>query len=152
MMQQMVPSRKGKKNTVKCHSLKDSYSSYRETTKSPVSLKVYKEVIGDLNKDIMQYLMEGGIFTMPYRLGIIRIKKIKNNLNNLKIDFKHYLTTGQKIYHLNDHSNGYYYRWLWDKYKAGVIIKNKGRYKFVFSRANKRALAKLIKEGNDYAE
>ncbi len=148
------PSRKGIKNKVQSpKSLKDSYQLYLTMSKTPVSYKTYKEVIGAFNKKILEDIIQGGEFEMPYRLGKIRVRKIKSDYNRLKINFDHYRKTGEKIFFLNEHTGGYYYRWYWAKYKRGVRVRNKGKYEFLFNRKNKRRLSQIIMSGKtDFME
>ena len=87
---------------------------------------------------------EGEFFNVPYRLGTIRIKKRKIDLNNLKPNFSLYNKTGVKTKFLNEHSGGYYCRFYWNK--SSAIIKNKFAYSFIPTRWNKRYLAHQINE------
>ena len=53
------------------------------------------------------------------------------------------------IYHLNEHSNYYKFRYYWSKIE--MLIPNRSKYQFVASRANKRELAQIIKNNErDY--
>jgi hypothetical protein len=75
----------------------------------------------------------------------IRFLKEKDNL---KYDFGHYLKTGNKRYHLNEHTDYHRYGFYWTC-KRGP--KYKSFYKFIPLRIRKRQLADLIKNHNkDY--
>ena len=50
------------------------------------------------------------------------------------------------IYHMNNHTNGMYIKYLFSKHHVGV--KNLKIYSFIPSRGNKRLLAKHIKEND----
>jgi hypothetical protein len=133
----------------------DMYKFYKaKYPKTKVTLKQYRMIIEEMNQHITSYMLEeAGEFKMPFGMGIIRVKKKPQNLKNLSLDYKYFRETGEKLYHLNEHSDGYESRFFWDKYAYGVRLKNKTKYSFIFSRTNKRLLARLIKEHNkDYFE
>ena len=98
--------------------------------------------------------MKAKEFKMPYRLGTLRIKKKKMNYskkNKLKINWLETNKHKKVIYHLNDHTDGFNYRWFWSKINA--VIKNKSVYSFQATRTNKRRLAGLLKNKKvDYFE
>jgi hypothetical protein len=55
------------------------------------------------------------------------------------------------VYHLNDHTDNYYYRFYWDKSTCNVY--NNTAYSFIPARPNKEKLAKILREGGvDYFE
>ena len=122
-----------------------------------VGYKTYRSICEEFNKLIIdQILLKAREFVMPYRLGTLRIKKKKMNYspslkNKLKINWAETNKYKKVIYHLNDHTNGFNYRWYWTKKKA--IIKNKTIYSFQATRTNKRRLAGLLKNKQvDYFE
>ena len=135
--------------------LTQAYKSYDDYYK--VGYKTYRNICEDFNKKIMDdILLKSKEFKMPFRLGSLRIKKKKMNFSNklrnkLKIDWKATRENNKVIYHLNDHTNGYNYRWYWEKRNA--IIKNKSIYSFQATRTNKRRLATLLQNNEiDYFE
>jgi hypothetical protein len=69
-------------------------------------------------------LYDSETIKLPFKLGTLRIKKNKINYstNRLSIDWKTTLETGYKVLHLNEHRNGYRYRFYWNK--KGANIKN----------------------------
>lgn len=96
-------------------------------------------------------LHKNSFFKLPFRLGTIQIIKKKVNLSrNMAIDWKKTVAYKKKIVHLNEHTNGYKYWFKWTKDKA--LFTNKTYYKLIFTRDNKRDLARLIKSGYDYLE
>jgi len=125
--------------------LKNAYKDYDDFYK--VGYKKYRAICEDFNKRIIdKILLKAFEFKMPYRLGSLRIRKKLMNYskkNKLKIDWQ--ATNQQKkvMYHLNDHTNGFNYRWFWSKINA--VIKNKSVYSFQATRTNKRRLAALLK-------
>lgn len=138
--------------------LKDSYKVYKEKnpkgSKHYVETKVYRSICYEFNKRISNFvLLEAGEFRIPYRLGVLRIRKRKTNMENLRMDFAATKKHGVKLYHLNEHSREYYYRYYWRKSQS--IVKNKTAYSFKATRDNTRKLASLIKDTTnniDYPE
>tara|TARA_R110000744_G_scaffold345108_2_gene450525 strand:+ start:4512 stop:4958 length:447 start_codon:yes stop_codon:yes gene_type:complete len=133
--------------------LKSAYKNYDDFYN--VGYKKYRAVCEDFNKRIVEdILMKAKEFKMPYRLGTLRIKKKKMNYskkNKLKINWLETNKYKKVIYHLNDHTDGFNYRWFWSKVNA--VIKNKSVYSFQATRTNKRRLAGLLKNKKvDYFE
>ena len=150
-------------NKQQANTIKDAFIHYKDNVKKDsefdVDYKTYRAICTDFNKSIVEdILMKAVEFKVPYRLGNIRIKKKKmnfkpDNRKYLKLDWKRTNETGIRVYHLNDHTDGYNHRWYWEKSKA--IIKNKKKYYFEATRSNKRRLASLLKDeysGVDYFE
>ncbi len=143
------------KKVDKSATLKNAYKTYEDFYN--VGYKKYRSICEDFNKLIMDnILLKSHEFKMPYRLGTLRIKKKKmnysqKNKNKLKIDWKATRENKKVIYHLNDHTNGFNYRWYWLKREA--VVKNKSVYSFQATRTNKRRLAALLKNNEvDYFE
>lgn len=131
--------------------LKHSYLYYikdiSENSKYNIGYKIYRDICEEFNKQLIKIIIEKGYsFDIPYRLGIIRIKKRKINYNNLKPNFGLYNKSEGKLKnkHLNEHSGGYYCMFYWCKKLA--IVKNKTAYCFIPTRYNKRWLSSEIKE------
>lgn len=134
----------------KCYTIADFYKSYLEyvekETVYDVGYKKFRMILNDYFKYIAnQVMLEGKEFKFPCRLGTLQIIKHrpKNyNSKSLRIDFQSSKQLGKKIYFLNEHSDGYKYRFHYCK--QNCLVKNKSKYQFVASRANKRNLAKII--------
>jgi hypothetical protein len=148
----------------------DMYKHYIESTeKKPEGIQVsysdYCTVLNKFNKDISKAIMENAYeFILPSRVGIIRIKKYKPKIkvkdngelitNNLAVDYKatnelwrnnpEAKKAGKKVFHLNNHSDGYRYIWYYSNYRNN--LPNKSLYRFIPTRTNKRELSKLIKD------
>jgi len=114
-----------------------------------IDYRTFRTICEEFNKELSSELLEGYFFKMPYRLGILRIKKRKIDFNNLKPDFGEFNKSEIKNKHLNEHSNNYYVKYHWNK-RFATLIKNRSLYSFIPTRANKRTLAKLIK--SDYLQ
>lgn len=90
-------------------------------------------------------------FKMPSGLGYIQIVKYKPkalNDKSLSVDYKSSKLYDKKIYHLNEHSSGYKYRLFWSK--IPMTFTNRYKYTINFTRYNKRKLAQLIFNKQDY--
>jgi hypothetical protein len=145
---------RGKAKITNVLTLKHSYKYYikdiDKESRYYIKEKLYKDICEEFNKLLLfKIIEEGFIFTIPYRLGALSIKKRKTLINNLKHDYNIYNTKGLKNEHLNDHSGGYYCRFYWNKQNA--IIVNKSNYSFIPTRTNKRYLASYIKENGKYS-
>jgi hypothetical protein len=150
--EQMAKRGKGKIKTGR--TLDDAYIVLKDHFGVDMDYRRYKEIVYEVNKRIMEGVRQGEEFTLPYKLGSIRIKKQKINLNNLRIDFKHFNETGQKKKFLNEHTGGYYFFYKWDR--TLTDIKNHFYYSFIPTRNNKKSLVKVLKSGEkgkrDYFE
>lgn len=113
-------------------------------SKYHIDYRTFRTICEEFNKELSNEILEGYFFKMPYRLGILRIKKRKIDFNNLKPDFGEFNKSEIKNKHLNEHSNNYYVKYHWNK-RFATLIKNRSLYSFIPTRANKRTLAKLIK-------
>lgn len=90
---------------------------------------------------------------MPYGLGYVCVAKYKPKSytdKSLSVDYKSSNEYGKRIYHLNEHSDGYKYRLYWSKIPR--TFSSRYKYQLSFTRANKRRLAQLIFKHNDYID
>lgn len=88
---------------------------------------------------------------MPCGLGYVCVAKYKPKSytdKSLSVDYKNSNKYGKRIYHLNEHSDGYKYRLYWSKIPR--TFSSRYKYQIGFTRANKRRLAQLIFKHNDY--
>tara|TARA_R110000764_G_scaffold172593_3_gene259423 strand:+ start:430 stop:897 length:468 start_codon:yes stop_codon:yes gene_type:complete len=155
----MITTR-GKGKIGKCLGLSDAYKEFKKTSNKnshfAVDYSLYKSICADFNKKIVHHILEdSGTFKVPHRLGEIRIQKKKMNFtipNKLMVDWKRTNELGTRVYHLNDHTDNFRYKWYWRKSKA--IVKNKTAYSFTATRENMRALASnlITRKGIDYFE
>lgn len=117
---------------------------------------VFRGVLERFFNELKDYLIQqGGEFNLPYRLGKIGIykKKINYKYQNYfhHIDWFTTMQINKQVYHFNEHTDGFKYFFSWNKVLVGVP--NIQSYRFLPTRANKRLLAKMIKEeGKDYME
>lgn len=108
----------------------------------------FKVIFRAICESIMWFILDGFRFEMPYSLGILRITKKKSpGMKRVKVDFAATKKYGKPVYHLNEHSDGFYYRFSWIKGK----VKNIRLYSFQPLRIYKRDLASAIKnDRKDY--
>lgn len=146
----VLKTKKNKKN----HTLPDIYNAYCEQYGIEVEWSDFKAVLTEFNRTVRDLLLEGsGAFKMPHKMGLLCIGKYKPkhyNSKGLSIDFKTTRELGKVIYHLNEHSNGYKYRLFWSKPHPNPFPMYKYEAKMV--RANKRHLAQLIFNNQDYID
>lgn len=142
---------------MKAHSTQDFYKHF--TSKFPeyntVAYDTYREIILSYFRFLSnQIVEEGRVVELPCRLGVIRIIKHKPKTlsgDSLCVDFKNTKDLSKTIFHLNEHTRGFKYRFLWSKQEA--IFINKSKYQLIMSRANKRRLAYILKNRlRDYSE
>ena len=141
------------------YTLKDVYKVYMEDVGSipiyQVEYNEYVNIIKDFTLAMLDHMFEeAGTFDLGFRLGKCRIIKkhyLSTNFSRQPVDWKLTNKLGKKIYNLNDHTRGYRYGFYWDRDRG--ISGNISGYRLVFTRDNKRKLARLIKSGKyDYYE
>lgn len=159
---------RGPNKIVGYYSKKDMYTDYIKDKErnSPywVTIEEYNSICALYYKAIMgKVILESKVIKLPFRMGNIQVGKRKPAMlsgartslefpmNALSIDWKESKRLGKWVRHINDHTSGFKYRFFWSKRTCMVV--NKEFYRLVFTRANKRLLAKVIKSGNvDYLE
>jgi hypothetical protein len=126
------------------------YKYYKQKTipELQVDKQIFREICDEFNKLMIEkILLNSEEIRLPYRLGALRVKKSKmkyDDKNKLKIDWAASKKLGKRIYHLNDHTGGYKYRFYWTK----GIVKNITAYSFIPTRTNTRTLASILKDKN----
>jgi hypothetical protein len=124
------------------------YKAYKKDyPDSKVNVALYSKIIQSFNQAVIDKILEDQFeFEMPYRLGTLRIRKQKHSLDPayLHVDWKASKEAGVRVYHLNDHTDNYMYRWLLNK--RVVRYRNKQIYSLTIVRAAKRRLAAILKD------
>lgn len=119
-----------------------------------LSYSDFKRILDRMCTIILERIFERSEgFKMPYGLGYIQICKYRpKNYDSysLSVDYKASEEYGKKIYHLNEHSNGYKYRLFWSKIPR--TFPDRYRYQLSLVRQNKRKLAQLIFNNKDYID
>jgi hypothetical protein len=148
---------RGKNHIVHPYCMPDFYREYIKdmSVDSPhyVTYQEYTAINSLFWKEISHNIInEGRQFHMPHKLGDTYIEKTKLDYNNrLPIDWELTTRTGKVIYNLNEHSEGYKYEFRWNK--KVCTFTNNYLFRLIFTRENKRLLAKNIKtKKTDYFE
>ena len=117
-----------------------------------VDYSLYKRVLDEMCKVILKHILNASEgFKMPYGLGFIQIGKYRPKHlteQSLSVDYRASKLYNKRIYHLNEHSDGYKYRLYWSKIPQ--TFPDRYKYELSFVRQNKRKLAKLIFNNQDY--
>jgi len=125
-----------------------------------ISFNDFRRIIYTANQKIVDYLLETGeIIKMPFGLGTLIINKYKpvkerltaagNIVSNYSIDWKETNAQGKYVYHLNPHTEGYKYYFMWDWHIAR--IKCAFIWKFEMCRMHSRKLTAMLQErGAEY--
>lgn len=132
-------------------------NTFRDMYKTlPIELdyRTYNDILDEMCKVILQHVLNASEgFKMPYGLGFIQIGKYRPKTltgKSLSIDYKASEEYGKRIYHLNEHSDGYKYRLYWSKIPR--TFPDRYRYQLCLVRSNKRKLAQLIFNKQDYLD
>ena len=169
----MKPGKRGKGKLPANHGMKDFYSFYRKMYKYKpfkskyldkvptyvVDYKTYANIIRDYNMLVIDEIINHGtLFKVPAGLGTIRIEKKKMKIGYLKekrylkVDWKKSQEYNKIIYHLNEHTDGFRYKWKWGKIR--MLVQHRTAYHFMPTRAAKRRLAGILQtdRSKDYHE
>jgi len=147
------------------YNLRDIYKFYRENSNKPVNKQTYLKLTALFSKFLIKKLYEKGKLILPARLGLVSIigrktttrfvdGKIRGPIPNWKETRKLWeedpeaKKNKQLIFLLNEETDGIKYKYVWSR--KNVLVFNKDLYNIVFTRKNKRDLAKLIKSGKEY--
>lgn len=134
----------------KSYTIADYYLSYKdyiqEGSQYDISYQTFKAIVTDYFKYIRdEVMLNSKEVKLPCRLGTLQVIKHqpKEYTNkSLRWDWKATRELGKPVYLLNDHSNGWKYRFHWQK--KDIIVKNIKKYMFIACRQNKRDLAQII--------
>jgi hypothetical protein len=110
-----------------------------------ITYNEYVDICSIFYKGISKLIIDEGIrFKLPFMLGEVFVlkRKVKPN-HKMPINWEMSVKEGKKIYNFNEHTAGFGYKFFWTK---PYHITNKFMYRLVFTRDNKRSLAKAIKE------
>ena len=131
--------------------LVDAYKDFDKSGDNiyKIDKEIYRNICIDFNEKIMNSVIsDADEIELLSRLGSLRIKKIKGKERRM-IDWKTTKECGKVVYHLNMHSDGYYYKWHWKKQHA--LFSNKSVYSFKPLRRYKREMEQLLKDNKvDY--
>lgn len=140
--------------TTSAEAFKNFKASY---PKIKISYDQFSKILRTCNEMIIENVLETGEkFRLPHGFGDIAIHKWKPKrwrtrpdgvqFNNLSIDWKKTKELGKHVYHLNYHTSGYKFRWVWFRGKAS--FKHKDIFSFKPNRVPSRKLAQYLKLTN----
>jgi len=146
--------------------LRESYKLYKEIVENPVDIKVYLLLAADYNKFLIDKVLAGKEVTLPSRMGTLSIVGRKTKIRfdddghvvGLAPDWvktkalwdnnPQAKKERKRVFHLNEDTGGYRYKFLWSK--RNVLVENKTLYALRMTRTNKRAVHDNIKNGVQY--
>ena len=147
---------RGKNKIQDPYTFPDMYKEYIKDKEGPyaVSYTDFVDICSEFYKGISEYILDGGLYRMPYKLGTLAVVKkvnIKFSTKASPINWVETVKLGRRVFETNDHSNHYRFGFKWAKTN---FVSNITKYQLIFTRANKRKLASIIKEGdyNDFFE
>lgn len=145
------------------YNLKDIYRHYSETTSAPVDRTLHRDICEEFNIEIINHILEGGVFNMKSNLAYLSIRCIERNPRKPTVDWwesnkykAELLAEGKQLYDSNTgdgeqwliyYTDPWYCKFHWEKHKCK--IPNKTAYRFTPTRGlkgNKEKLSKLLKE------
>lgn len=132
----------------KGYSLSHSYKYFKKKYGFDIDLATYRAICCAFNKKIVQNVIDGKVVKLPHSLGDLWIKKIKTNYDKPRVDLNETKKLGKTIYHLNEHSEGWWARWYWSR-KCNLVT-NMIYYSFQPTRENSRNVAKVMKKINGH--
>ena len=127
---------------------------YKEYIKQydKIDYNIYKYIVNCFYDLFLNALFEDSkLIKLPYGLGSVCIVKYKPKTltqKSLSVDYKASVEYGKKIYHLNEHSDGYKFRLYWSKLPQ--TFPDRYKYQLSLVRTNKRKLAQYIFNKHDY--
>jgi hypothetical protein len=136
--------------------IKDAYPLYKNNNPNSVDKTTFVKICKEFNKKIIEKIINTSFeLRLPYRLGFLRVRKclgkievVAGKLNTVRLKpdwnacweywYKIYegktrneiiaIPNKKLIYHYNDETNGYYYKFFWDRREC--VIRNQAMYKF----------------------
>ena len=141
------------------YTIADFYESYCEYTKDnplyQVSYKTFRDIVTEYFRYLRDEIIENGKeVRLPCRMGTLSIVKHKPKEytgKSLRIDYAESKKYGKMIFHLNEETGGFKYRYYWNK--QNMLTTNKTHYQLIMTRDNKRYLAQILKSHKrDYCE
>lgn len=165
-------TKRGKALIKKDYTTRHLYNFYKSTTDNPVNYDVFLKFLfaeeGIINKIVNKLLYSAYIVSFPL-IGNIYIKKYKPKIkfkpngdldirkSHIRIDWQNTKKLWEsdseakekklKVYHINKHTKGYQYKFVWDKRRN--ILNNKTIYKFKPVRKIDRELSYILKNNID---
>jgi hypothetical protein len=117
-----------------------------ETYTGSESREKFISTLEDFFTELVQSLIieKKYVFRMPHGMPPLRIQKKKVILDKLRVDWESTKKNDRKMYHLNKHSDGYFFKFFWDK-RSGTRTGG-NIYKFYPNREHRHYLSHYIKK------
>ena len=117
-----MPSPTSRKKSIRDYELQNTpelWDYYRGRVDKPLSRFKYSKVLTALMNELVRSLIEDeSIIELSKNLGSVKISRRKVNFDKPRLDYYATKVANEKIYHLNEHTGGYFYRYLWIKSEA----------------------------------
>lgn len=146
--------------------IRNSYKTYKLKEENPVDLQTYLDISHLYLSFLVEKVIKGDEVVLPARCGTLEVvgkrEKIQfsetGEVKGLSPDWQKTIALWKSnplakekkkiVYNTNEHSCNTRYRFVWRKSK--ILVSNKTLYSLKMSRANKRLLSSLIKQGKEY--
>lgn len=125
-------------------------------TEQDISFEKFVKNLKVCNWMFIEYaLRTGQKVQLPFGFGCLAINKRKpkryvefngKRYLNLRVDWAKTKQVGKKVYHTNDHTDGYSYKWMWFPKDAKFHLSE--LYVFKATRLASRAINKYIRKPN----
>jgi hypothetical protein len=122
--------------------------------KSQLPFSKYKEILDTCNWMFIEYALRTGMkVTLPFGFGPLAVnKKMLKRFKefegkkyiNLRIDWAKTKKAGKRVYHTNEHTDGFNYKWVWFPNEARFYLSD--AYVFNPGRYSSRAISKYLKK------
>jgi len=140
---------------------KDNYEKFcLENSNIEISFKQWKDILEKFSENIIDYILETGEkIKLPYGLGDLSINKKKPKRTkyfqgkeyiNFAIDWKKTRELGKYVYHMNYHSDGFTYSWIW--FKANCRFYQSELWWFRACRKASRSIKPQVTNNSYYAQ
>lgn len=134
----------------------DRFLADHKLTEQDISFEKYVKNLRICNWMFIEYALRTGLkVQLPYGFGNIAVNKKKlkrykefegKRYINLHIDWDKTKKAGKKVYHTNEHTDGYNYKWIWFPKESKIHLSE--LYVFKPTRAASRAINKYLKKTN----
>jgi len=133
-----------------------NYRKHYQTRKGRLNNKDFSKVISLFNQKVIDRIIFDNYDFKIYGLGTLALRRSKiekfkdGRINpNLSVDWQQTKKYGKRIYHMNEHTDGYKYSF---EFKPSNIFKNINYYEFKIARRNSRYLATILKNPDTYGK
>lgn len=147
------------------NNISSSYKDYKKSNSVIMSITNYCKIAALYNKFLLGKVLDGYEVFLPCRLGTLSIvgRKQKYRVENgeikglapdwvktkeLWLKNEEARRSKKLLYHMNTHTDGVRYKYIWSK--KNVLVTNKTLYSLRMTRGNKRTANALIVQGKAF--